>query len=246
MDPKPLWLLAELTYKCPLQCPYCSNPLDFAGPRFKRELSTDEWCRVFREAKALGVLQLGLSGGEPTLRPDLEQLVRTAHGLGLYTSLITSAFRLTRERLAPPRDEARDRVGPPRLPRAVPQAVHGRLGARLHDRHAGGRGVALSCGGPDHHVDLRERAGPPARLDLGALRRVQPVPRRRLDARAVPLVPAQGAGFRRGPLPGPPGRGRRGRYGSGVLPLPPAPSDRRPAPGRARTRGGDPPRGAAV
>src|SRR5438093_8250285 len=52
MDPKPLWLLAELTYKCPLQCPYCSNPLDFAGPRFKRELSTDEWCRVFREARS--------------------------------------------------------------------------------------------------------------------------------------------------------------------------------------------------
>src|SRR6184192_209937 len=100
MDRKPLWLLAELTYKCPLQCPYCSNPLDFAGPRFKRELSTAEWCRVFREAKALGVLQLGLSGGEPRLRPDLEELVRTAHGLGLYTSLITSAYRLTKERLA--------------------------------------------------------------------------------------------------------------------------------------------------
>ena len=100
MDPKPLWLLAELTYKCPLQCPYCSNPLDFAGPRFKRELSTDEWCRVFREAKALGVLQLGLSGGEPTLRADLEVLVGEAHGLGLYTSLITSAYRLTKERLA--------------------------------------------------------------------------------------------------------------------------------------------------
>ena len=97
MDPRPLWLLAELTYKCPLQCPYCSNPLDFAGPRFRRELSTAEWCRVFREAQALGVLQLGLSGGEPTLRPDLEELVRTAHGLGLYTSLITSAYRLTRE-----------------------------------------------------------------------------------------------------------------------------------------------------
>src|SRR6266699_3689903 len=100
MDPKPLWLLAELTYKCPLQCPYCSNPLDFAGPRFRRELSTEEWCRVFREAKALGVLQLGLSGGEPTLRADLEDLVREAHGLGLYTSLITSAYRLTKERLA--------------------------------------------------------------------------------------------------------------------------------------------------
>src|SRR5437879_11923460 len=100
MDPRPLWMLAELTYKCPLQCPYCSNPLDFAGARFKRELSTDEWCRVFREGKALGVVQLGLSGGEPTLRPDLEQLVRTAHELGLYTSLITSAYRLSRERLA--------------------------------------------------------------------------------------------------------------------------------------------------
>jgi pyrroloquinoline quinone biosynthesis protein E len=98
--PKPLWLLAELTYRCPLQCPYCSNPLDFAGARFQRELATEEWCRVFREAKALGVLQLGLSGGEPTLRPDLEHLVRTAHGLGFYTSLITSAYRLTRDRLA--------------------------------------------------------------------------------------------------------------------------------------------------
>lgn len=100
MDPKPLWLLAELTYKCPLQCPYCSNPLDFATARFKNELSTEEWCRVFREARNLGVLQLGLSGGEPTLRLDLEELVRSAHGLGFYTSLITSAYRLTRERLA--------------------------------------------------------------------------------------------------------------------------------------------------
>ncbi|HVH09284.1 MAG TPA: pyrroloquinoline quinone biosynthesis protein PqqE [Gemmatimonadales bacterium] len=100
MDPKPLWLLAELTYKCPLQCPYCSNPLDFAGPRFARELSTAEWCRVLGEAKALGILQLGLSGGEPTLRRDLEELVATARSLGLYTSLITSAYRLTKQRLA--------------------------------------------------------------------------------------------------------------------------------------------------
>src|SRR2546426_332248 len=110
MDPKPLWLLAELTYKCPLQCPYCSNPLEFAGPRFKRELSTEEWCRVFRDAKALGVLQLGLSGGEPTLRSDLEELVRTAHELGLYSSLITSAYRLTRDRLAALRQAGLDHV----------------------------------------------------------------------------------------------------------------------------------------
>src|SRR5881628_1834247 len=80
----PLWLLAELTYRCPLQCPYCSNPLDFAGGRFKDELTTDEWCRVFREAHDLGVVQLGLSGGEPTLRPDLVELVRCAKQLGLY------------------------------------------------------------------------------------------------------------------------------------------------------------------
>jgi PqqA peptide cyclase len=97
---KPLWLLAELTYRCPLQCPYCSNPLEFAGGRFKHELSTEEWCRVFREAHALGVLQLGLSGGEPTLRPDLEVLVRCAHELGLYQTLVTSAYRLTKDRLA--------------------------------------------------------------------------------------------------------------------------------------------------
>ncbi len=98
--PKPLWLLAELTYRCPLQCPYCSNPLEFAGGRFKSELVTDEWRRVLREAKALGVLQLGLSGGEPLLRTDLEDLVATARELGLYSSLITSAYRLTQERLA--------------------------------------------------------------------------------------------------------------------------------------------------
>src|SRR2546422_9283348 len=97
MDAKPLWLLPELTCRCPLHAPYCPNPLAFAGPRFKRELTTEEWCRVFREARALGVLQLGLSGGEPTLRPDLEELVRTAHDLGLYSSLITSAYRRSEE-----------------------------------------------------------------------------------------------------------------------------------------------------
>src|SRR2546422_11641550 len=78
MTPQPLWLLAELTYRCPLQCPYCSNPLEFAGARFRNELGTEDWCRVFREAKALGVLQLGLSGGEPLLRADLERLVAAA------------------------------------------------------------------------------------------------------------------------------------------------------------------------
>ena len=108
--PKPLWLLAELTYRCPLQCPYCSNPLDFAGRRFQHELTTEEWRRVFREAHALGVVQLGLSGGEPTLRSDLLDLVRCARELGLYSTLVTSAYRLKRERLAELKEAGLDHV----------------------------------------------------------------------------------------------------------------------------------------
>src|SRR5256712_12180364 len=110
MMSQPLWLLAELTYRCPLQCPYCSNPLEFAGGRFRNELGPEDWCRVFREAKALGVLQLGLSGGEPLLRADLEQLVAAAHEVGLYSSLITSAYRLTKDRLAALRRAGLDHV----------------------------------------------------------------------------------------------------------------------------------------
>ena len=71
--PKPLWLLAELTYKCPLQCPYCSNPLDIS--RYRDELSTEEWIRVFHEARAMGAVQLGFSGGEALVRKDLEILI---------------------------------------------------------------------------------------------------------------------------------------------------------------------------
>src|SRR2546429_2645598 len=127
MDAKPLWLPGELTDGCPLQGPYGSNPLDFAAPRFKQELTTEEWSRVFREAKALGVLQLGLSGGEPLLRTDLEGLVATAHQLGLYTSLITSAHRLRKDRLP-----ALQRAGLDHVPISVQAAD-----ADLSDRIAG-------------------------------------------------------------------------------------------------------------
>ena len=85
---RPTTLLAELTYRCPLHCPYCSNPLAMAGA--DAELTSEEWKRVFTEARALGVLQLGLSGGEPLARRDLEGLATHAHGLGLYTTLVTS------------------------------------------------------------------------------------------------------------------------------------------------------------
>jgi pyrroloquinoline quinone biosynthesis protein E len=90
----PFGLLAELTYRCPLACAYCSNPLNMAD--YVDELSTDEWRRVLTEARDLGVLQCHLSGGEPLLRRDLVEIVAAAHDLGLYTNLVTSALGFTR------------------------------------------------------------------------------------------------------------------------------------------------------
>jgi len=95
---RPYTLIAELTYRCPLRCFYCSNPLDFASRG--AEIDTDTWLRVFQEAEALGVVQLSLTGGEPLLRDDLELLIGQASKLELYTNLITSGIPLTFERLA--------------------------------------------------------------------------------------------------------------------------------------------------
>ena len=94
----PLWLLAELTYRCPLHCAFCSNPVDYA--HHGQELDTATWKRVLSEARALGAVQLGFSGGEPLLRDDLEELVAHASGLGFYTNLITSGVGLTALRAA--------------------------------------------------------------------------------------------------------------------------------------------------
>jgi len=93
----PLWLLLELTYRCPLHCVFCYNPTDFArtGP----ELGTEDWLRVLREARAQGAVQLGLSGGEPLTRDDLEPIVAEAHRLGFYSNLITSGVGLTETRI---------------------------------------------------------------------------------------------------------------------------------------------------
>lgn len=88
----PLAMLAELTHRCPLQCPYCSNPLHLE--RVSDELSTAEWQRVLDQAMALGVLQIHFSGGEPMARKDLPILIRHAADLGLYSNLITSAVLL--------------------------------------------------------------------------------------------------------------------------------------------------------
>src|SRR5438034_1595164 len=118
--PRPYALLAEITYRCPLHCPYCSNPVAASlceAPRRPQgggysngELTTEEWKRVIREAAALGVLQIGFSGGEPLARRDLEELVRAAREAKLYTNLITSGIGLDDHRLHGLRDAGLDSV----------------------------------------------------------------------------------------------------------------------------------------
>lgn len=95
--PRPYALLAEVTYRCPLHCPYCSNPLQQGHGA---ELTTTEWSRVLEEAAALGVLQVGFSGGEPLARPDLTDLIAAARTAGLFTNVLTSGVGLTTSRLA--------------------------------------------------------------------------------------------------------------------------------------------------
>ena len=95
---QPLWLLAEITYRCPLHCAFCYNPTDYADYT-KNELGTDEWIKVLRDARKLGALQLGISGGEPLLRDDIEDIVVEANHLGYYSNLITSGVGLTEKRI---------------------------------------------------------------------------------------------------------------------------------------------------
>jgi PqqA peptide cyclase len=104
----PTTLLAEITHRCPLHCPYCSNPIEMV--RADSELGTDEWKRVFTEARELGVLQLGLSGGEPLVRADIEELAAHARTVGLYTTLVTSGVGLTRLRAERLRDAGLEHV----------------------------------------------------------------------------------------------------------------------------------------
>ena len=104
--PSPMALLAELTYRCPLHCPYCSNPLQLA--RYRRELDTATWQRVLGEASQLGVVQVHFSGGEPLLRRDLVELVQTARKLDLYSNLSTSGMTATAELLSQLREAGLD------------------------------------------------------------------------------------------------------------------------------------------
>lgn len=105
----PLWLLAELTYACPLQCSYCSNPLNYPATR-RDELDTREWIEVLRQGRKLGALQLGLSGGEPLVRRDLEDIVAEARSLGYYSNLITSSLGADAARLATLKEAGLDHI----------------------------------------------------------------------------------------------------------------------------------------
>jgi pyrroloquinoline quinone biosynthesis protein E len=99
MPQPPLWLLAELTYRCPLHCVFCYNPVDFDATGRRDELTTGEWVNVLRQARAMGSVQLGLSGGEPLMRDDLEEIIAEAHRLGYYTNLLTSGVGLNEARI---------------------------------------------------------------------------------------------------------------------------------------------------
>jgi len=108
--PKPYTLVAELSYRCPLRCPYCSNPVDIGADRYRDELEGEHWMRVFHEARALGVLQLALTGGEPMLRRDLDELVAAGRDAGLYSTLVTGATLFTRERAEQLKEAGLDHV----------------------------------------------------------------------------------------------------------------------------------------
>ena len=150
----PLWLLLELTYRCPLHCVFCYNPTEFA--RTAAELATADWLRVLREARALGAVQLGLSGGEPLVREDLETIVAEAHTLGFYINLITSGVGMT---------EAAHRRAQARRARPHPAVLPGQhpRDERFPEQHAHFR--AEVEGG---------RAHPQARLPDGAQRGAAP------------------------------------------------------------------------
>jgi pyrroloquinoline quinone biosynthesis protein E len=95
---QPLWLLAEVTYRCPLHCAFCYNPTDY-DKHTQNELSTEQWVQALRDARKMGAIQLGISGGEPLLRDDIEEIVAEAHKLGYYSNLITSGVGLTEKRI---------------------------------------------------------------------------------------------------------------------------------------------------
>ncbi|MES0210875.1 pyrroloquinoline quinone biosynthesis protein PqqE [Mesorhizobium sp. M0028] len=156
----PIAMLAELTHRCPLQCPYCSNPIDLL--KADREMETERWLDVFEQVAAMGVLQVHLSGGEPTLRRDLEQFVSTLSQTGVYTNLITAGVGLAGIRLEALASAGLDHV------QVSFQGANAETTARIgrHSgahaqklaaaRHARALGLALTINAPIHRHNIAE------------------------------------------------------------------------------------------
>ncbi len=155
----PLWLLAELTYRCPLQCSYCSNPLDFAA--VEEELDTAEWIDTLTQARAMGAVQLGFSGGEPLVRRDLETLVAEARRLGFYSNLITSGLGLDESRIEALREAGLDHIqislqaSDPEVAAAVAgsRKAHGKKLAMARAVKAAGYPMVLNVVLHRHNID---------------------------------------------------------------------------------------------
>jgi pyrroloquinoline quinone biosynthesis protein E len=173
--PLPMALVAEITHRCPLKCPYCSNPLEMAHA--KQELPTADWCRVFSEAASLGILHLHLSGGEPMVRSDLPTLVRAGADAGLYTNLITSGVLLDDDRLAALKEAGLDHIqlSFQHVDQEQAERIGGMPGAHARKIEAARRikaaGLRLTCNFVIHRQNVRDVAGMIAlAADLGAER----------------------------------------------------------------------------
>ena len=141
---RPFTLIAELTYRCPLACAYCSNPVHYSG---KEMLSAETWCRILREAESLGIVQVNITGGEPLLREDLEAIISEARALDLYVNLITAGLPLTMERLARLRTSGLDSVQLS-LQAAEPHRCNELAGMSVYDRKLATAGWVVNLGLP--------------------------------------------------------------------------------------------------
>ncbi len=278
MVPNPLALIAEVTHRCPLHCPYCSNPMQLAA--VDSELSTAEWSSVFQQSGKLGMLHAHFTGGEPLARTDLTELIAAARAAGLYTNLITSGIGLTEQRLAAlvaagldhiqisfqdSREAAANwiagakahshkielsrairqhkiaftvnlvvhrqnldhleeirrthphRLGRARLLRKISQGLHGRLGAKINAHQSRRQSASLPRGGGSSGDVIRKCARKNTRVDLAGVFFVSEIPRRRLDARALPQLRSPQRRFRGLPLSGFSAYRRRYRHRSRLL-----------------------------
>ena len=86
----PYRLDCALTYLVNTESKATDAPVD----RVDRELTTDEWKAIFNKAYQQGIPHLIFTGGEPTLREDLPDLIATAEELGLVTGLLSDGIKL--------------------------------------------------------------------------------------------------------------------------------------------------------